>query len=255
MRHHVSLIAGLLLMLVCMGCYDNTHIQRDYTSNRDECRAYAESHLAISAQPTTYPMTDKEKNNSLLQLFSDCMKKHEWKVAGPKKDKDDKPKDDKAKDANATAAPAPTGVYTPPPGYALVPVQTQPATVPAVPAVAPVAPAAKPPAPPMVTTVAPAPPPQPQNFVTSVKPATPAPAAVDSSAPLPVAPQTPAVPPAAPTVAPVKPVAPVQGQYQGQYQGQAPTSAPTPAPAKVKAKPAPTDQDGTPDLEKIIEKE
>src|SRR5579871_4587156 len=104
---------GVLSLLP--SCIDITQVQKGYVADRDECRGQAENKMGMYTQPESYPINNKERNNALLFLFCECMKEHDWNVVGCKTAK---------APAVAAAAPAvPAAPYTPPPGFALVPVQ------------------------------------------------------------------------------------------------------------------------------------
>ncbi len=72
----------LILVLLNVGCIDITHVQTGYVADRDECRGRSENNVGVYAQPESYGMSDKDKNVALLQLFCECMKEKDWKVAG-----------------------------------------------------------------------------------------------------------------------------------------------------------------------------
>jgi len=71
-----------LSLLFFAACKDITHVQTGYVSDRDECRSHSENNVGVYSQPESYPLSDKERNSALLQLFCECMKDKEWKVAG-----------------------------------------------------------------------------------------------------------------------------------------------------------------------------
>jgi hypothetical protein len=78
-----SLLKYSCLFLLALGaCKDITHVQTGYISDRDECRSHSESTAGVYSQPESYPLNDKERNTALLQLFCECMKEKDWKVAG-----------------------------------------------------------------------------------------------------------------------------------------------------------------------------
>jgi hypothetical protein len=72
----------LLSLLLAFGCKDITHVQTGYVADRDECRGRSENSAGVYSQPDSYPLNDKERNTALLQLFCECMKEKDWKVAG-----------------------------------------------------------------------------------------------------------------------------------------------------------------------------
>ncbi len=103
----------LCLALCAAGCRDITSVQLGYISDRDKCRARSEENMAVYAQPTSYPMSEKDKNSTLLVLFCECMKERDWKVAGCPKPKE-KDKDVAAKPVNQPNAPTVVIVQAPP---------------------------------------------------------------------------------------------------------------------------------------------
>ena len=78
-RSFALCLAGLFLLAACK---DITHVQTGYISDRDECRGNAENNVGVYSQPEAYGLNDREKNTALLQLFCECMKGKDWKVAG-----------------------------------------------------------------------------------------------------------------------------------------------------------------------------
>jgi hypothetical protein len=73
---------AFFILLLLGSCKDITHVQTGYVSDRDECRSRSENNVGVYSQPDTYPMSDKERGATLLQLFCECMKDRDWKVAG-----------------------------------------------------------------------------------------------------------------------------------------------------------------------------
>jgi len=63
---------------------DITRMQTGYVADRDDCRASSESNAGSYSEAGANPLSDKEKNAALLQLFCECMKDKPqgWKVAG-----------------------------------------------------------------------------------------------------------------------------------------------------------------------------
>lgn len=125
---YLATSTGLVLML--SGCIDSVGLQREYVASRDGCREMAEMKMGLYAQPTGFPANEKEKNQMLLGLFSECMRGQDWAVAKPK---DAPPRDTPPpKDpATQTASNVPPVGNTLPISSALV---RQPAAVPAAPA-------------------------------------------------------------------------------------------------------------------------
>jgi len=110
-RHSAFFISLLLLV----ACKDITHVQTGYVADRDECRGKAENNAGVYSQPESYALSDRERNTALLQLFCECMRDKDWKVAGC-------PKPPPV--VAATPAPAPTVVVVQSPA-------SQPAMLPA----------------------------------------------------------------------------------------------------------------------------
>src|SRR5262249_46452494 len=71
-----------ILPMVLFACKDITHVQTGYVADRDECRTSSESQATVYSQPESFPLSDKDRNTALLQLFCECMKGRDWKVAG-----------------------------------------------------------------------------------------------------------------------------------------------------------------------------
>jgi hypothetical protein len=69
-------------VLLTFGCKDITHVQTGYVADRDECRGRSENNVGVYSQPDSYALSDKDKSTALLQLFCECMKEKDWKVAG-----------------------------------------------------------------------------------------------------------------------------------------------------------------------------
>lgn len=83
-----SSIALSLLVLCTASCKDITHVQTGYISDHDDCQSRA-NYGVSSYSSGGGGMSGKERSSMLTQLFCECMKDHEWSVAGCKyKDKD-----------------------------------------------------------------------------------------------------------------------------------------------------------------------
>lgn len=74
--------SSLVLCLLLVGCKNITHVQTGYVADRDECRGRSEGGVGNYSTPESYNLSDKERNTALLQLFCECMKEKDWKVAG-----------------------------------------------------------------------------------------------------------------------------------------------------------------------------
>jgi hypothetical protein len=69
-------------------CTEQTSLQRDYVSSRDECRDYAQNKLEQLNDGT---LDDVGRKSRLVSLFSDCMARNGWTVPDGRGDKGDKP--------------------------------------------------------------------------------------------------------------------------------------------------------------------
>ncbi len=78
----------LLMLLTCAGCINPTHLQTGYVDDRDSCRSQSEKQVGVYNDSGGYGESDKDKNAALLQLFCECMKGHDWNVAGCPKPKE-----------------------------------------------------------------------------------------------------------------------------------------------------------------------
>lgn len=152
-----SLLAKTLLIGVSalmMGCLDQTSIQTDYVSERNNCQGDAES--KINAYSDEIAADDvRAKNAKLVTLFSDCMFARGWSVATPTREapkpgsdnpleaarKAPDPSAQPAQAAPVQAAPAqPAPVYQPqtqPQQQAPIYYQQVPATAPQQPLISP----------------------------------------------------------------------------------------------------------------------
>jgi len=59
-------------------------VQTGYISDRDDCQARSNNGVKTYASSDAASMSGKELNNMKQQLFCECMKDHEWSVAGCK---------------------------------------------------------------------------------------------------------------------------------------------------------------------------
>jgi len=122
-RYSLFAIAVLLT-----SCKDTTSIQRDFVSNRDTCRAKANSFLGIYIQPYSgYYVNPKDQKSAENQIYCECMKEYEWQAFGcPKPAKPgDTPKPAAVVDAKPAHTPAPAPVIIPPIPAPIVIQQTQ----------------------------------------------------------------------------------------------------------------------------------
>jgi hypothetical protein len=82
MTRAAIVFASFALLLCVAGCIDITHVQTGYVADRNSCRAQSENGMGVYTGADGYPLSDKERNNALLQLFCECMRDKDWKVAG-----------------------------------------------------------------------------------------------------------------------------------------------------------------------------
>jgi hypothetical protein len=54
-----------------------------YASDEGGCSTQAKNRLAMFDRPSTYPISDSERNDGYQALYSECMREHNWQVAGP----------------------------------------------------------------------------------------------------------------------------------------------------------------------------
>lgn len=74
----------MMAMVLLTGCLDQTSIQSDYVSERNDCQGEAEGHIGDYAEGQDD--TDIHlRNAKLVTLFSDCMFDRGWTVAAPEK--------------------------------------------------------------------------------------------------------------------------------------------------------------------------
>jgi len=86
----------VLALFACAGCSQNpftTHstpqvaqqktVQTNYASDGQDCNARAQSRMTMYDKPDTYPISDTERHDAYLALYSACMREHSWQVAGP----------------------------------------------------------------------------------------------------------------------------------------------------------------------------
>lgn len=75
----VSLIASLCLLSACMV---QSKVQGRYVEDQGNCRDSAEGNIGAYEKPG---ITTKDRNAQLVTLFANCMAKHGWQVAKPKR--------------------------------------------------------------------------------------------------------------------------------------------------------------------------
>jgi hypothetical protein len=76
-------------LLALSACSNQTSIQRDYVSERDECQGVAEERMdAFMHNAQAQPMDERGMNAKLVRLFSDCMVDYGWSVATPEREED-----------------------------------------------------------------------------------------------------------------------------------------------------------------------
>jgi hypothetical protein len=123
----IFLVTAAVFFLVT-GCTDIMRVQTGYVADRDDCRTSSGSEVDVYAPADTGGMSEKERNTAMLNLFCECMKTKDWKVAGcPKKDK---PTEVAAKPAAPVAAAQPTVIVVQAPPQA-APAEEQPEMCPA----------------------------------------------------------------------------------------------------------------------------
>lgn len=61
-------------------CADQTGIQNDYVSQRDECGDEAQDKIDDAEKAGGAPLDEKTRKNKLATLFSDCMAENGWTV-------------------------------------------------------------------------------------------------------------------------------------------------------------------------------
>lgn len=79
--------AALLAFLAVSGCENQTTVQGDYVSHRDQCQLYAEGNIGRFVD-TNQPVDLRARNAKLVTLFSDCMFEMGWTVATPEREDD-----------------------------------------------------------------------------------------------------------------------------------------------------------------------
>lgn len=92
---HPRALTALLLCAGMSACTNQTSIQMDYTSNRDECQIMAEQNINRFVEPGQQ-YDPRSINAKLVTLFSDCMFERGWTVATPKREDG---KDEEAKES------------------------------------------------------------------------------------------------------------------------------------------------------------
>src|SRR5271155_188635 len=55
----------------------------NYASSGQDCNSRAQSRMSMYDRPDTYPISDQERHDAFLALYSACMHEHNWQVAGP----------------------------------------------------------------------------------------------------------------------------------------------------------------------------
>ena len=97
MRH-----CWMIGMLLLLGCVDQTSIQSDYLSERDDCQSEAEDRIDDYSEGAD-EADIRLRNSKLVSLFSDCMFEHGWTVAAPEREsgKDGPPELDARKTATS----------------------------------------------------------------------------------------------------------------------------------------------------------
>ena len=128
---------ALFALLVLAGCSMETAVQKRYNASQDTCHTEAEG--TVAQIPNVAAMTPDQRGAELVNQFTICMNKANWKVSNPLKPKGATPAPapvDAAKPAApATPAPAPvTAAPTPTPAMAPVPLAPPPVAPPPAPA-------------------------------------------------------------------------------------------------------------------------
>jgi hypothetical protein len=54
-----------------------------YASDDHACGARAQSRMGMYDRPDTFPISDQERHDAYLALYSSCMRERNWQVAGP----------------------------------------------------------------------------------------------------------------------------------------------------------------------------
>ena len=78
----MKLGAWIFAALLLQACANHAGIQRDYTSNRDECQSVAENNVSQYLERSGAE-DEKSVNAKLVALFSECMFEQGWSVASP----------------------------------------------------------------------------------------------------------------------------------------------------------------------------
>lgn len=75
----IAIFTSLFLLSACMV---QSKVQGRYVEDQGECRGNAEGNIGRYEKSG---MTTKDRNAQLVTLFSNCMAKHGWQVAKPKR--------------------------------------------------------------------------------------------------------------------------------------------------------------------------
>lgn len=78
-KKNIALILSLVLLSACMV---QSKVQGRYVEDQGQCRDSAEGNIGRYEKSG---MTTKDRNAQLVTLFSNCMAKHGWQVAKPKR--------------------------------------------------------------------------------------------------------------------------------------------------------------------------
>ncbi len=104
----------LVCLMVLPACKDSVGLQREYVASRDGCRELAEMKVGLYTAPSGVPVSERERNQMLLRIFSECMRGKDWAVAKPKE-----PAKPDAPPASGTGGGQQTAGNTPPVGNTL----------------------------------------------------------------------------------------------------------------------------------------
>ena len=94
-----SMIATMLL-LACSGCGQNPFAPPDkqaaakpapaatttasaFSLDGADCNSLATKRMALYDRPDTYPISDQQRKDAMLALYSACMREHNYQIAGP----------------------------------------------------------------------------------------------------------------------------------------------------------------------------
>ncbi|MEI6730229.1 MAG: hypothetical protein WCL30_03135 [Pseudomonadota bacterium] len=80
MKIAIKYFAAVILLLFAASCTDIIQVQKDYISDRDECRSQSYGSLNMYSLSGASALSEKEKTATQDEVFCECMKKRDWKV-------------------------------------------------------------------------------------------------------------------------------------------------------------------------------